>query len=130
MDVPPRRDAIPVVAGLPRIWMVLSHPLRDRLGDYLVVAAARAEGTPAGRDRAGAARETRARILGEMDWLPHFGGSVLALVDRGCVIATITGPHPAGWALTIEATRATTMHQSIADARAAGETLAGNARKP
>ena len=109
----------------PRIWMVLSHPLRGRPGDFPVVVATRAESTTVGRRRAGAARETRARILGAMDWLPHFGGSVLALVDRGRVVATITGPHPAGWALTIEATRATTMHRSIEDARAAGERLAG-----
>jgi hypothetical protein len=59
-----------------------------------------------------------------MDWLPHFGGSVLALVNRGRVIATISGPHPAGWALTVEATRATTMHRSIVVARTAGERLA------
>lgn len=81
---------------------------------------------------AGAACETCARILGAMDWLPHFGGSVLALVDRGRAVATITGPHPAGWALTIEATRATTMHGSIVTARAAGEAqtaaLAGHCR--
>lgn len=101
--------------------MVLSHPLRDRPGDFPVVVATRAEGTTVDRRRGGAAHETRARILDAMDWLPHFGGSVLAIVDRGRVVATITGPHPAGWALTIEATRATTMHGSAVAARTAGE---------
>jgi hypothetical protein len=76
------------------------------------------------RDEAGASLETRSRILECMDWLPHFGGSVLALVDGGRVVATISGPHPAGWALTDEATRATTMHRSIDAARAAGEAQA------
>jgi hypothetical protein len=62
----------------------------------------------------GEPHETTARILGALDWLPHVGGSVLTLVDRGRVVAATLGPHLANWALTIDRKRATTMHRSIA----------------
>ncbi len=53
--------------------------------------------------------------------MPHFGASVLVLVVRGCVVAEITEPYLANWALTDEVIRVISVHQAIGAGRAAGE---------
>lgn len=56
-----------------------------------------------------------------MQWLPAYGGSVLALRDQaGRIVATLSGPHPAGWALTIPPATSCTMFPTIEEAQAVG----------
>lgn len=53
-----------------------------------------------------------------MSWQPAYGGAVLALRDRaGRIDATIDGPHPAGYLLTVfTPARSTSLHGTLADA--------------
>jgi len=60
-----------------------------------------------------------------MPWQPTYGGAVLALRDHaGRIVATIDGPHPAGFLLTVFLPeRATSLHASLAEAQRVGERL-------
>lgn len=64
--------------------------------------------------------ETTARQVVRMTWQPAYGGAVLALRDHaGRIVATIDGPHPAGYVLTVLApARATSLHRTLAEALA------------
>jgi len=62
-----------------------------------------------------------------MQWLPAYGGSVLALRDHaGRIVATVDGPHPAGFLLTMfTPERVTSLHRTLTDAtESAGRLLA------
>jgi len=64
-----------------------------------------------------------------MAWHPAYGGAVLALRDRsGGIVATIDGPHPAGYLLTVfTPERSTSLHPTLADAQRVGERLQASA---
>lgn len=55
-----------------------------------------------------------------MTWQPAYGSAVLALRDHaGRIVATIDGPHPAGYVLTALAPeRVTSLHRTLDAARA------------
>jgi len=58
-----------------------------------------------------------------MSWQPAYGNAVLALRDpAGRIIATIDGPHPAGYLLTtFLPERRTSLHGSLEAARDVGD---------
>lgn len=64
-----------------------------------------------------------------MSWHSAYGGAVLALRDHaGRIVATIDGPHPAGYLLTVFAPeRITSLHRTLADAQRVGERLQASA---
>jgi len=57
-----------------------------------------------------------------MSWQPAYGGAVLALRDHaGRIVATIDGPHPAGYLLTVfTPERVTSLHGTLEAAKAQG----------
>lgn len=64
-----------------------------------------------------------------MQWQPAYGGSVLALHDQaGRIVATVDGPHPHGFMLTmLTPERATSLHPTLAEAQRVGERLQASA---
>lgn len=64
-----------------------------------------------------------------MSWQPAYGGAVLALRDHaGRIVATVDGPHPAGFLLTMfTPERATSLHCTLEAAKDVGDFLHANA---
>lgn len=64
-----------------------------------------------------------------MSWQPAYGGAVLALRDHaGRIVATIDGPHPAGYLLTVfTPERSTSLHRTLEAAQDVGDFLQANA---
>lgn len=63
-----------------------------------------------------------------MSWHPAYGGAVLALRDSaGRIVATIDGPHPAGYLLTVfTPERRTSLHRTLEAAQDVGNFLHAN----
>lgn len=60
-----------------------------------------------------------------MSWQPAYGNAVLALRDgAGHIVATVDGPHPAGYLLTtFKPERRTSLHHTLEAAQRVGERL-------
>lgn len=73
----------------------------------------------------GARLETPQRKRAGMSWQPAYGGAVLALRDHaGRIVATIDGPHPAGYVLTtFMPERVTSVHGTLEVAQGVGDFL-------
>lgn len=63
-----------------------------------------------------------------MSWQSAYGGAVLALRDpAGRIVATVDGPHPAGYLLTVfKPERVTSLHRTLEAAQDVGDFLQAN----